>query len=210
MSTTWYKKAKEISDNDTFSDWVKGKDITPEEFGRVIKGGDPMLASWAASSERCPPEALSEVLRSGRNDIVAWSAANNINCPVKALVEVLRRKKADEVSKRVIANGKVPEKEKFLWMLNSITNVANTFFLIYLTEKDPQIRNDEEIREVVKDKLLNYIFNVYKPLNGIFKHSILNDSVIKLLNEFQDDFEVSVVMNELNELRKTNTPPYGL
>ena len=78
-------------------------------------------------------------------------------------------------------------------------------FLHFLDKEYLEIRGDEEVREFVKDKLLAYIFKNYKPLS-----SILGDQgnqagqVRKLLDEFSNDFEVSILIEELDEQMEKN------
>jgi hypothetical protein len=155
----------------------------------------------------CPAELLTKVVREGKDDINSQWAVQQPNCPPEILTEVLRRYRNDEVSKYVLKNSKCPLKERNLWILKT-TNTTNpddiSFIDYYLNSNDPNIKEDEEIREAVKDKLLIYIFDHYKPLGNIVAASLLNGKVKALLNEFQDDFEVSVVIDKINELRKEN------
>ena len=170
---TWYKKAKDLlGGNDTIKDWILGDKITEEELEKTLLGKDILYATWATSNPRCP---------------------------VSAMAKLLRRYKKDMISKEVINNPNCPKKEKELWYLNTIDAPKNTFFLSFYNEKDPEIEMDEEIREAIKDKLLTYIFKVYKPLKNLWNPTIINSRIRTLLNEFSDDFEVSIVIDELDK-----------
>jgi len=84
-----------------------------------------------------------------------------------------------------------------------LTHRNDIAFLNFLDKEYLEIREDEEIREFVKDKLLAYIFKNYKPLSSILGNQ--GDQVRKLLDEFSNDFEISILIEEMNEqLEKNN------
>jgi len=171
---TWYKKAKEINANtsDQMIHWLRGDEITEEDLGKILLEKDVTYALLAMDNPRCP---------------------------VSAMIKLLRRYKKDMISKEVINNPNCPKKEKELWYLNTIDAPKNTFFLSFYNEKDPEIKMDEEIREAIKDKLLTYIFKVYKPLKNLWNPTIINSRIRTLLNEFSDDFEISIIIDELDK-----------
>ena len=124
----------------------------------------------------------------------------NPNCSPELLAEVLRRGKNDGVSRYAAENPNCPIREKFLWLM--LTHKNDFVFLNFLDKEYLEIRGDEEIREFVKDKLLAYIFKTYKPLSSILGDQ--GDQVRKLLDEFSNDFEVSILIEEMNEQVEKN------
>jgi len=225
---TWYKRAGEVSrdpENPNCSpellaevvrrgknDWVSWSAVNnpncpPEALAEVLrKGKDDGVSRNAAENPNCLPEALAEVLRRGKDMVswyaaeVSWYAARNPNCPPEALAEVLRRGKNDGVSRYAAENPNCPIREKFLWLM--LTHKNDFVFLNFLDKEYLEIRGDEEIREFVKDKLLAYIFKTYKPLSSILGDQ--GDQVRKLLDEFSNDFEISILIEEIDEQVEKN------
>ena len=192
---TWYKRAGEVSRD------PENPNCSPELLAEVVRRGKNDWVSWSAvNNPNCPPEALAEVLRKGKDDGVSRNAAENPNCLPEALAEVLRRGKNDGVSRYAAENPNCPIREKFLWLM--LTHKNDFVFLNFLDKEYLEIRGDEEIREFVKDKLLAYIFKTYKPLSSILGDQ--GDQVRKLLDEFSNDFEVSILIEEMNEQVEKN------
>jgi len=192
---TWYKRAGEVSRD------PENPNCSPELLAEVVRRGKNDWVSWSAvNNPNCPPEALAEVLRKGKDDGVSRNAAENPNCLPEALAEVLRRGKNDGVSRYAAENPNCPIREKFLWLM--LTHKNDFVFLNFLDKEYLEIRGDEEIREFVKDKLLAYIFKTYKPLSSILGDQ--GDQVRKLLDEFSNDFEISILIEEIDEQVEKN------
>jgi len=179
--TTWYKKANEINANtsDQMIHWLRGDEITEEDLGKTLLGKDVTYALLAMDNPRCP---------------------------VSAMIKLLRRRKKDVISKEVVAAKRnCPSREKFLWRLYTEKAPQNIAFFGFYKEKDPEIRYNKEIREIVKNKLLTYIFDYYKSLSNLSKPSFLNSRMRTLLEEFSDDFEISIIIDEIDkQIEKRN------